>query len=164
MVPIVKDIFASNWDPFNLRKRILILISWGLDSILVFIKHFLSVLNIYKFLVFFLRTSGEYWKKCRQGSIFTTDPTKRVLKTDPCPYPVKYSLYVLKKKTKVLDIFNMDKKCFIKINIESCPPEIWIRIRFHNGSGTPSLVYMQYITSLLVAWVLLLKCYILSNS
>ena len=29
---------------------------------------------------------------------------------DPCPYLVKYSLDILKKKTKVLDIFNMDKK------------------------------------------------------
>ena len=36
---------------------------------------------------------------------------------DPCSYLVKYSLDVLKKKTKVLDIFyiNTDKKCFMKI-------------------------------------------------
>ena len=27
----------------------------------------------------------------------------------------------------------------MKINIESSPPEIWIRIRFHNRSGSPSL-------------------------
>ena len=65
---------------------------------------------------------------------------KWILKTDPCPYLVKYPLGVLQKKTKVLDIFNTDKKCFIKINIESNPPEIWIRIRFHYGSGSPSLV------------------------
>ena len=32
-----------------------------------------------------------------------------------------------KKKKKVLDT---DKNGFIKINIESCPQEIWIRIRF----------------------------------
>ena len=34
---------------------------------------------------------------------------------DPYPYLVKYSLDVLNKKTKVLDISNMNKKCFIKI-------------------------------------------------
>ena len=28
----------------------------------------------------------------------------------------------------------------MKFNIESSPPEIWIMIRFHNGSGSPSLV------------------------
>ena len=44
---------------------------------------------------------------------------KQILKTDPCPYLVKYSLDILKKKTKVLDIFYTDKKCFIKNNIES---------------------------------------------
>ena len=41
---------------------------------------------------------------------------------------------------KILDIFNTDKKCFMKINIESSPPELWIRIRLHNGSGSPSLI------------------------
>ena len=55
------------------------------------------------------------------------------LKTEPCPYLVKYSLDVLKKKTKVLD-----KKCFMKVNVESSPPEI--KIRFHNGFGSPSLI------------------------
>ena len=39
-------------------------------------------------------------------------------KTDLCPYLVKYSVDVLKKKTKVLDILNTDKKCFIKNNIK----------------------------------------------
>ena len=34
---------------------------------------------------------------------------------DPCPNLVKYSLDILKKKTKVLDISNTDKKRFIKI-------------------------------------------------
>ena len=29
---------------------------------------------------------------------------------DPCPYLVKYSLDVLKKKTKVLDILNTNQK------------------------------------------------------
>ena len=42
-------------------------------------------------------------------------------KADPCPYLVNYSLDVLKKKTKVLDIVNTDKKCLIKNNIESSP-------------------------------------------
>ena len=46
---------------------------------------------------------------------------------DPCRYFFEYSPGVLKKKTKVLDIFNTNKKYFIKINIESSPPEIWIR-------------------------------------
>ena len=61
------------------------------------------------------------------------DPWKRILKTDTCPYLVKYSLDF------VLDIFNTDKRYFMKINIESSPPEIWIRIRFHNRFGSPSL-------------------------
>ena len=59
------------------------------------------------------------------------------MKTDL--YFFQYSSDVLKKKTKVLDTFNTDKKCFMKINIKSSPPEIWIRIHFHNGSGSPSL-------------------------
>ena len=121
------------------RKRILIHISGGLDSTLIFIKHFLSVLKISKTFVYFFRTSGEYSKKYRQGSGFSTDPWKRILKTDPCLYLVKYSLDVLKKKTKVLDILNVDKKCLLKINIESSPPEIWIRIRFLEINGSPSL-------------------------
>ena len=37
-----------------------------------------------------------------------------------------------------LDIFNTDKKSFININIESSPPEIWIRFLEINGS--PSLI------------------------
>ena len=52
-----------------------------------------------------------------QGSIFTTDPSKRILKSDPCPNPVNYSPDVHKKETKVLDIFNTEKS-FIKINVE----------------------------------------------
>jgi hypothetical protein len=39
------------------------------------------------------------------------------LKTVP-RYIVKYSPDVLKKKTKVLDIFNSDKTCFLKNNLE----------------------------------------------
>ena len=123
-----------------LWKRILIHISGGLVSILIFIKHFLSVLKISKTFVFFLRTSGEYSKKYWQGSVFTMGPWKRILKTDPCPYLVQYYLDVLKKKTKVLYILNTNKKCFMKINIESRTLEIWLRICFHIGSGSPSLV------------------------
>ena len=58
---------------------------------------------------------------------------------DPCLYFVEYSPDVLKNKTKVVDIFITDKKGFMKINIELSPPEIWIRISFHNRSGSPSL-------------------------
>ena len=54
------------------------------------------------------------------------DPfSQRILKTDPCPYIIKYSLDVLNKNTRVLDILNTDKKCLIEINIESSPSEIW---------------------------------------
>ena len=111
--------------------------------ILIFIKHFLSVIKISKPSVFYYRTSGEYSKKYRQGSVFTTNPWKRILKTDPCPYLVKYLLDVLKKKTKVLDILNTDEKCIKKINIESSPSEIWIRIRFPEINGSPSLLYIH---------------------
>ena len=51
------------------------------------------------------------------------------MKTDPCPYLVKYSPDVLKKKKKVLDFFNTNKIFFIKINVESSPQEILLRIR-----------------------------------
>ena len=77
----------------------------------------MSVLKVSKTFVFFFKTSGENSKKYRQGSVFTTDPWKRILKTDPCIYLVKYSVGVLKKKTKVLDILDTDKKCFIINNI-----------------------------------------------
>ena len=33
---------------------------------------------------------------------------------NPCPYVVKYSTDILKKKTKVLDIFNTDQKEYCK--------------------------------------------------
>ena len=35
---------------------------------------------------------------------------KQILQTDHCPYLVKYS-------TKVLDIFNLNETCFMKINV-----------------------------------------------
>ena len=59
-----------------------------------------------------IRTLFEYSKKYR--SVFTTDPWKRSSKTDPCPYQVKYSLDVLQKKTKVLDIFDTAKMFYKK--------------------------------------------------
>ena len=67
---------------------------------------------------------------------------------DPCPYLFKYSLHVLKKKIKILDIFNTDIKWFKKINIESSPPEIWIRIHFLEINGSPSLLITQEIMML----------------
>ena len=65
-------VINSDWDPDLLWKRVLIHISGGLDSLLIFIKHFLSLLKISYTFVFFLRTSGEYSKKYRQGSIIST--------------------------------------------------------------------------------------------
>ena len=123
---------SSDGDPLISRKRIFIHISGELDSILIFIKHFLFVLKISKTFVFFFRMSGEYSKKYIQGSVFTTDPWKRILKTDPCPYLVRYSFDVLRKKTIFLDIFNTNKK--------SSPYEIWIRICFLEINRSPSLV------------------------
>ena len=49
---------------------------------------------------------------------------RSVVKTDPCLYFFEYSPDLLKKKTKVLDILNMNKKCFMKINIETSPLEL----------------------------------------
>ena len=43
-------------------------------------------------------------------------------KADPCSYFVRYSPGVLNRTTKVLDTFNGDTKCFLKI-------DIWARIR-----------------------------------
>ena len=83
-----------------------------------------------KTFVFILRTSSEYLSRYGQGS---------VVKTDPCPYLFEYSPDFLKKKTRILDFFNTDKKCFIKISIESSPHEILIRIRFLEINGSPSL-------------------------
>ena len=70
------------------------------------------------------------------------------MKTVPCLYFYEYSPDVLKKKSKVLDIFYTDKKCFMKINIESSPPEIWIRIHFLEINGSLSLV-VKYTNNLL---------------
>ena len=62
--------------------------------------------------------SGEYSKKYRQGSIFTINPSKWILKTDPCQYLVKYSLDVLKENKGFSDTLNTDKIFFMKIDIE----------------------------------------------
>ena len=75
-----------------------------------------------------------------QTFVFFLRTSQLIFKTDPCPNLVKYSLVVLKKKTKVLDIFDTDKICFIKSNIESSPQEIWIRIHFLEINGSPSLL------------------------
>ena len=135
-------VYFSDGDPDPQWKRILIHISGGLGSILIFIKHFLSVLKLSKMFVFFLRTLSEYLTRYGQGSVFKIRFQGSVLKTDLCLYFFKYSPDVLKKKTKVLDILNTNKKCFMKINIEPSPPEIWIRIRFHTWSRSPLLVSM----------------------
>ena len=61
---------CSDANPFiYIKKRILIHISWGLDSILIFIKLFLSILKISTTFVFFFRTSGEYLTRYGQGSV-----------------------------------------------------------------------------------------------
>ena len=65
----------------------------------------MSVFEISKTFVFFLRTSNEYLTRYGQGSVEITDP---------CLYFFEYSPDVLKKKTKVLDISNTDKKCLKK--------------------------------------------------
>ena len=62
---------SSDGDPFISRKRILIHIFRRLDSILSFIKHFLSVyIDVSKTFVFFLRTASEYLTRYEQGSVF----------------------------------------------------------------------------------------------
>ena len=96
----------------------------------------MSVLKISKTIVFFLRTSSEYLTRYGQGSVFKIRFQGSVEITDPGLYFFEYLPDDL-KKTKVLDIFNTDKKCFMKINIESSPLEIWIRIRFLEINGSP---------------------------
>ena len=49
---------------------------------------------------------------------------RSVMKTDPCPFLVKYSPDVLKKITKVLDNFEMNKTCFVKIKVGPSPKAI----------------------------------------
>ena len=71
-------------------------------------KHFLSVLKISKTFVFFLRTSSEYLIRYRQGSVFKIRFQGSVVKTGPFSYLFEYSPDVLKKKTRVLDLFNTD--------------------------------------------------------
>ena len=100
---------------------------------IIFIKHFLSLLKLSKSFVFFIRTSREYLSRYVQESVIKDPLCKRIL------VHIEYSPDVLKKKTRILDIFNTDKKCFIKISIESSPREILIRIRFLEINGSPSL-------------------------
>ena len=93
-------------------------------------KHFLYVLKISKN-IFFLkeRPVNILWDLVKDPLLRLLSFLGSVVKTDLCPYIVRYSPGVL-KKTKVLDIFNADKKCIMKINIESNPQEIWLRIHF----------------------------------
>ena len=96
-------ILASDGDPDPLWKQIVIHISGGLDSLLIFIKHILSVLKISKTFVFFLKTSSEYLTRYEQGFVF-----KIRFKNGSCLYFFVYSTDVFKKKTKILDIFYTD--------------------------------------------------------
>ena len=122
-----------------------------------FVKHILSVLKISKKFVFFVWTSREYLTRYGQGSVFLKICFQGSVEiTDPCLYLFKYSPDVLKKE-KVLYIFNTDKKCFIKMNIELSLPEIWIRIRFLEINGSPSLLIRQYQIWLLFDCVYLSK-------
>ena len=65
------------------------------------------------------------WLHCRlicmnnnqYGICINTDPWKCILKTDPCPNLIRCPPFVFKKKTKYIDIFNTDKRCFMKIDI-----------------------------------------------
>ena len=118
------------WRSVDFKKTDPYTYLWRTWFYINFYKTFLSVLKISKTFIFFLKTSGEY-SKIWQGSVFTTDP---------CQYLVRYSLGVLKKKTKVLDIFDTETKCFFKNNIETSNQEIWIRIRFLGINGSPSLI------------------------
>ena len=68
----------------NKRKAIFFLVSRHITG--SFKYH--PVLKISKTFIFFFRTKNEYSKKYRQGFIFTTDTSKWILKTDPCPYVV----------------------------------------------------------------------------
>ena len=83
------------------------------------------MLKISETFVCFRRKPREYLTRFGQGSVFKIRFKGSVVKTDQFPQLVKYSTDVL-KKTKVLDILNTDKKCFIKINVESRPQEIRI--------------------------------------
>ena len=86
--------------------------------------------------IFFLRTSNKYLTRHGQVSVFKI----RFVKTDPCLYFFENSPDVLKKKTKVLNIFNTDKNVLWKVIKKKV---LQIRIRFYNGSGSPSLILME---------------------
>jgi hypothetical protein len=81
---------------------------------------------------------------------------------DPCPYLVIYSLDILKKKTKVLDISITDKKCLTKFFIKSSSQEIWIRIRFLEINRSPSLI-MMFVLSLLTMPLYVFALYMIWN-
>ena len=59
--------------------------------------------------------SGEYLTRYGQGSDFEIRFQGSVVKTDPCPYLFEYLPDVLKKKTRVLDFFNIDKNVSYKL-------------------------------------------------
>ena len=104
-------------------------------------------INFYKTLfVFYLRTSDEYltsyihYTRIRFNGSLKTDLKKRIL----IQISLNIHLTFLSRNQKILlDIINTDKTCFIKINVESSPQEIWIRIRFMKKNGSPSLLKLS---------------------
>ena len=79
-------ILNSDGDPDLLWKQILIHISGGLDSILIFMKYFVSLLKISKNFVFFLRMLSAYLTRYGQGSVFKIRFQGSVFTTDPNPH------------------------------------------------------------------------------
>ena len=75
--------------------------------------------------------------------------------TNPCPYLIKWSFDILNKKTRILDIFNKDKKCFIKIIKELSPQEIF------QENGSPSL-FKTLITKSkqIIRWIFIILIYL----
>ena len=59
--------------------------------------------------------SSEYLTRYGQGLVFKIFFQGSVVKMDPCPYLFEYSPDFLKKKTRVLDIFNTAKNPFLKL-------------------------------------------------
>ena len=80
------------------------------------------------------------------------------MKTDPCPYLVKYLNGVIKKKTKAIDIFNSDKKGVIKIVIKLNPQEIWTMVRnkyvisiYHGGLHSILILIIHFFSAFKVS-------------
>ena len=96
LLQFLGDLKSTSDDPLISRKRILVHISWGLDSTFFFGQHFLSGLEISKRNVFFLGTSSEYLTRYGQGSVFKIHFQGSAEIADPCLYFFEYSPDVLK--------------------------------------------------------------------